>query len=245
MKDSNFNPWFHIMYWGIIVIMLGVFIILVSPNHVTAEAMGNISFASALVSIVLAVVSIVWSIISGHTSTNRQIAISSIESDISQRLVEFKKLETEIKDALTETGNKVDNVRSEIASITGSLYGSSSKKSEKDQNENSGVQLTRLPNFALYAMYAACSAYKKQRSIKLDDLDKLPDRMGNYFSGFWVALDRLHSSYFGYKLDSKEDRLSIIKYESSFWGDTDSILDAIKKSGSVEIVTLIDKMLSE
>ena len=246
MKDSNFNPWFHIIYWGIIIVLLGVFIVLVAPTYVTERAMDNISFASAIVSIVLAVVSIVWSIISGHSALNRQNTISSIEGDISQRLVEFKQLEVDIKDALAETGDKVEKVRDRIEALSGAFDVTEGKKKEKTEKGNHAkIDFGKYPIYAVYALYTACVAYNKKHIIDLVMLDSLPSALGNYFAGFWVALDRLYPSVFKFSGDSKGKRLSIVKYDDKVLGDLDSIQKEIKQRGKMEIVSKIDEVLGE
>ena len=244
MKENTFNPWFHILYWGIIIVLIGIFIVLVAPTYVTERAMDNISFASAVVSIVLAVVSIVWSIISGHSSLNRQNAISSIETDISQRLVEFKGLEKEIKEALSDTGDKVEKVRAQIASLSGAFDASGPKKKGK-AGKVEGEKLAQLdfPNYAVYALYAACSASKKERPISLKKMDTLPDTMGSYFSGFWVALDRVFPEAFSYSYDDKAKTISIVKFDNNEFGSLDSILEYIKKRGEKDIVSKIDEVI--
>ena len=244
MKENTFNPWFHILYWGIIIVLIGIFIILVAPTYVTERAMDNISFASAVVSMVLAVVSIVWSIISGHSSLNRQNAISSIETDISQRLVEFKGLEKEIKEALSDTGDKVEKVRVQIASMSGAFDVSGTKKKDKAA-KGDGTKLTQLdfPNYAVYALYAACSANKKERPISLEKMDTLPDTMGSYFSGFWVALDRLLPEAFTYKFDEKAKTISIVKFDTNEFGSLDLIMEYIKGHGEKEIMSKIDEVI--
>lgn len=244
MKESSFNPWFHIIYWGIIIVLLGVFIILVAPTYVTERAMDNLSFASAIVSIVLAVVSIVWSIISGHSALNRQNTISSIESDISQRLVEFKKLEVDIKDALAETGDKVDKVSSRIESLSGAFDVSEVKKKEKaEKGDQAKINLGKYPMYAVYALYTVCTAYKKGYAINLVKLESSLSSLSNYFAGFWVALDRFQAESFNFLSDRKEKILRIVKYDDKKLGELDSILDEIKQRGKMEIVYKIDEVM--
>lgn len=245
MKDSNINPWFHIIYWGIIIVLLGIFIILVAPTYVTERAMDNLSFASAIVSIVLAVVSIVWSIISGHSSLNRQNTISSIESDIGQRLVEFKKLEDDIKETLAETGDKVDKVRSRIESLSGAFGVTEVIKEKAEKGDIAKNDLGKYPIYAVYALYTASVAYKKGSIINLVKMDSLPSGLGNYFAGFWVALDRFHPDAFSYMSDKKERSLTIVKYDDQKLGIIDSFLDEIKQRGKMEIVSKIDELMGE
>ena len=197
-------------------------------------------------SIVLAVVSIVWSIISGHTSLDRQNTISGIEGDISQRLVEFKKLEVDIKDALAETGDKVEKVRNQIESMSGAFDVVEEKTKEKaEKGKQVKIDLGQYPIYAVYALYTAGLAYKKEYVINLVKLDSLPPTLKNYFAGFWVALDRFYPEAFSFKSDRSERSLTIVQYDDKKLGKLDSILDEIKQRGKMEIVSKIDELMGK
>lgn len=87
---------FHLVYIVIIFLIIQLFLFVIYPGHVNEAAFTNFSFASTLVSIVLAVVSIVYTIQSGLSSIGQFKTIQDIEERIHHEINKFSSIDEKI-----------------------------------------------------------------------------------------------------------------------------------------------------
>ncbi|MBO7415997.1 MAG: hypothetical protein J6U22_05420 [Bacteroidaceae bacterium] len=120
-KKEGVSIW-HLIYGVIILALLAIFLLLIAPGHINEEAFSHFSFASTLISIVLAVVSIVYSLQSGLSNNTYRARIDEIQRNISDRMSELHKIEISLK-------NLVDEHRENLKGNTGN-----STKNETTQN---------------------------------------------------------------------------------------------------------------
>lgn len=110
----------HLIYSTIILVLLAVFVILVAPCCVSEFAFSNFSFASTLISIVLAVVSIVYSLQSGLSNNTYKARMDEIQRSISDRMSGLQKIEVSLKNLVEEHKQnlKGSNVGSSLSNET-------------------------------------------------------------------------------------------------------------------------------
>lgn len=116
MFSKKVSVW-HVIYLILISVIVNVFLLTICPGRVSDAAMDNISFASTIVSIVLAVVSIVYSLQSGYTSYNQLDSIKNIEGNIQNELRKFQDLRDTISDAISPIQSTVDDIQKATGDI--------------------------------------------------------------------------------------------------------------------------------
>lgn len=234
----------HIMYIVIICIIILVTTLCVMPNYVSDSALQNFSFASTIVSIVLAVVSIVYSLWSGQKSSNQYLGMAHIENKIDEQLKGFEHIEEafnkklnpineqieQIKDNQTQTRKSVDKINDLLDSQTPNTQSGESKKYNVLDN----------PMYADLSLYIFAQANSKKRLINITAIDEILEK---YWTGFMVALSRSLPDHFGYKMVS--GGVEIEKYDSSSFGTASGIRDRLLKNKEKTQVFLdrIDKAL--
>lgn len=128
MRESNYK--IHLMYWAILFVILTIFLVLCVPGRFNDDAFSNFSFASVLVSIVLAVISIVLSISVGQSTTHYNLEIKDVEKEIQDKLRKFDDLDDSIRTSVENIVKKeVDDVKksqSEMNKIVESIVNSTS-----------------------------------------------------------------------------------------------------------------------
>lgn len=101
-NENNNTKLIHLVYGAIILVLLGIFLILIAPGRINENAFSHFSFASTLISIVLAVVSIVYSLQSGLSNNTYKTRMDEIQRNISERISEFQKIENSLKGLVEE-----------------------------------------------------------------------------------------------------------------------------------------------
>lgn len=86
----------HALYLAIIFVIISAFLLIIAPITISPRAFENFSFASIVVSIVLAVVSIVYSFRAKSNSSENIAGIREIERNIDLKLEKFESLKFEI-----------------------------------------------------------------------------------------------------------------------------------------------------
>lgn len=117
-ENKGFGSFLHIIYGAIILALLAVFLLLVAPDRINDFAFSNFSFASTLISIVLAVVSIVYSLQSGLTNNSYKSRMDEIQKSIYDRMKNLQEVEASLRNLVEEhkanlKGN-VGNVKNDI-----------------------------------------------------------------------------------------------------------------------------------
>ncbi len=241
----------HLIYWAIIFGLLAVFLLCIAPGRVNERAFENFSFASIIVSIVLAVVSIVYSIQARTATQDNIIGIREIERNIDIKLDKFDTLEENIsKDvqaAITEGVGKailelradVGNLMEDQADIKQNLskFVSDQKKYSESETNPSGRMRTAddgtvfksgMSFLGEVAMYLASLSYSKSQEFSFESIGVIMDSDTDYYWGFFSALSSCFPEYFDYKF--KEPNLfKITKYNPENLGSVDTWENAVKK----------------
>ena len=228
----------HLVYIVIICGIIMICTLCVIPRCVSNEAFQNFSFASTIVSIVLAVVSIVYSLWSGQKSNNQYTGIANIERKIDEQLQGFSHIEQSISEKLNPIKNRFDQLtedqtktRSEIQELK-SLLGDSHISSSLGDKYN----LSNYPTFANIALYALCMSKLTNKEIPTKVLEK---SIGNYWIGFMVAMSRQHPEKLQYS--PQGDSVIITVYDTTFFPEKEKIFYELKKS-SDSFGNLLDEL---
>lgn len=139
MCSKKISIW-HVIYLILLTVVVNVFLLAICPGRVSEAAMDNISFASAIVSIVLALVSIVYSLQSGFSSSSQLDSIKNIEGNIHAELKNFQKL----RDTIFEMINPIESVVGNLQKSTGDIQKAQDSINKNVDGLNKTVSLTVL-----------------------------------------------------------------------------------------------------
>ena len=234
----------HLMYIVIICFIVMVSTLCVMPNYVSDNAFQNFSFASTIVSIVLAVVSIVYSLWSGQKSSNQYLSMAHIESKIDEQLKGFEHIEEsfikklnpineqieQIKDNQTQTRKSVDRMNDLLGNQNPNIQTQGDKKYNVDGN----------PIYAELSLYIFAQACATKIIVNTDAINEI---LGKYWTGYMVALSRSIPALLGYDIVS--GGVGIKSYDSSSFGTASEIRERLlrKKEDTRAIIDRIDKVL--
>lgn len=233
-RDRKMVARVHLIYWAIIYAILAVFLLIIAPGRVNENALENFSFASSLISIVLAVVSIVYSFQSGKNASDSIISLSKIEDNINSKISSLESLRDDLKkcfmESLSPISEGVSSLREAQADVSKRINEWSIKKAD-DENHNTSENTTQEDKFNIsyssllgnIALYAAALSHKNTKAINPSIFEEI--KSDDYMYGFLVAL----SCSFPDKIDFKGNPLnSVIEiFDYTFFGDIDSIREKI------------------
>lgn len=104
----------HFVYWILICVIVNLFLLLIIPRQISDAAFTNFSFASTIVSIILAVITIVYSFISGASVSNQLCNISQVESRIGAEVCKLSLIDGNLQNAV----GKLDDVFKTVQEIS-------------------------------------------------------------------------------------------------------------------------------
>lgn len=233
IKNSRKVDVLHIVYWAIIFALLSVFLLVIAPGRINEDALDTVSFASALISIVLAVVSIVYSLQTGKYTSDNVSALKNIEYDIIDKVSSLESVRDDIKKYFDEKvlpiGEDVSNLKDAQADVNKKLdqldskiAGSQSEKPREEKQNNKKDRFLAKYNSVLgnLALYAAGMAYKSGKPIDECVFDVLKDTI--YIYGFYVALSCLSSGVFQYEGESAFGN-KVTAFDENFFGSLDEL----------------------
>ena len=216
----------HLIYWAIIFISLAVFLLLIAPGSVNPKAFENFSFASTLVSIVLAVVSIVYSFRTKSNASENIAGIREIERNIETKLERFDSLKVEIVEEVRgitrPIEDEVSNIRQGQKETYSQMREMLERMTQKDVSpeDSDGRLLSSSSFYGNVIMYILCKASQSRKEINLEKMGLDFNDNYEYFWGFWIALSALK----GHPLDCRvinHRSLIVTKYDEALLGSMD------------------------
>ncbi len=111
----------HLFYVIVIFVIVQLFLLVICPGRINEYAFDNFSFASTVVSIVLAVISIVYTFQSGQSSSDQLSHIKDIEGRIHQEINRFSDIDERITKALKPIGDSIGDIRQQTSDISKSI----------------------------------------------------------------------------------------------------------------------------
>lgn len=206
----------HLAYELVICLILMVCALCVIPKYVSEAAFQNFSFASTIVSIVLAVVSIVYSLWSGQKSNNQYMGMAHIESKIDEQLKGFERIEESISNRLNPINVQIAQIKDDQIKTRQAVDKMNDLLGTNSTSEGNSVhQLYNAKGNPLYAdisLYVFALAYDRKTSIPSKLLDKLT---GKYWSGFIVAISRTQPEKLNYV--NKGGTIMVTAYDTDFF----------------------------
>jgi hypothetical protein len=236
MREANYK--IHLMYWAIIFVILTIFIVLCVPGRINDEAFSNFSFASVLVSIVLAVISIVLSISVGQSTTHYNLEIKDVEKEIQDKLRKFDDLDDSIRSSVENVVKKeVDDVKrsqSETKKIIESLVDSTRMKgSSSVKNTGGTLDISNTNYLCVASLYLAAICYRTGKPLPISQL--------KYHSfmivGFLSALSTIEPDNLLTQVKGSE--IYVTSFASSRWGDEEDLKNAVTHIDKKEIKDVV------
>lgn len=224
MRESNYK--IHLLYWAIIFVMLALFLILCIPGKINDEAFSNFSFASVLVSIVLAVISIVLSISVGQTTSHYNLEIKDVEKEIQEKLKRFDILDSSIRSSIEGVVKKeVEDVKrgqNEMNKNIESLIMSTNTKGTKANKQGESLDLSGVSHLCAASLYLASLCFKTNKPFPISQLHQ----SSAIIVGFLNALSTLEPENMFIEVQNND--IYVTRFSSSRWGSDSALNDALE-----------------
>lgn len=233
MKEANYK--IHLMYWAIIFVILTIFIVLCVPGRINDEAFSNFSFASVLVSIVLAVISIVLSISVGQSTTHYNLEIKDVEKEIQDKLRKFDDLDDSIRTSVENIVKKeVDDVKKSQSEMNKNfeslLAGSRIGKGGSSVNNAVGtLDISNTNYLCVASLYLAAICYRTGKPLPISQLK----HHSFMIIGFLSALSTIEPD--NLLIQAKKNDIYVTGFAFGRWGDEDDIKNAVTNIDNEEI----------
>lgn len=219
----------HIIYLVIITVTVNVFLFAICPGKVNNDAMNNVSFASAIVSIVLALVSIIYTLQSGFSSSNRLEGIKTIENNIQEELKNFQSLRDTISNSIDpikktvgdiqKTAGDLQKAQDDMKKNIDGLFDSVEIQVSDKNGEDKKKELN-LNHIMVVSLYAAAKSYETKMDIPFHIFANYVGAQAHYSEGLLDGLAVL-SDDIKIVQGSTATRKKVIEYNSSSYGTSD------------------------
>lgn len=263
MFSKKVSVW-HIIYLVLFTVIINVFLLSICPGRVSDAAMDNISFASAIVSIVLALVSIVYSLQSGFSTSNQFEGIKNIEGNIQNELRKFQDLRDTISQAvkpINETVGKIQQTTEDIQKTTGDIQKAQDNMKRNlddlnnpitlkvsDAKDSSKKRNITLTHTMVVTLYAAGMSKEKEMDIPFHVFANFIGAKSHYAEGMLEALSALDD---GIKVEqgSSSTRKKVTSFNEETFGTVSelrakAIANKNKRIG-VDFISAIDDYYSD
>lgn len=218
----------HVFYIVLLCSIFTLINILVIPDKISDVAFQNFSFASTVVSIVLAVVSIIYSLWSGKNSNSQYDSIRHIEKQIDAQLGNFSKIEQSISNKIDPLRDKVSSLEEnqtktndKIDSLAFRFMGESSKTKKASTDK---FDLKSNPDLGNLTLYTCLMSFQTQKPIPQEILDR---RSNGYWSGYLVAMSRIVPEHIDYNF-KRDKNILITVFNEDYWGNKDKLIEQLK-----------------
>lgn len=223
------------MYWAIIFVILTIFLVLCVPGRINDDAFLNFSFASVLVSIVLAVISIVLSISVGQTTTHYNLEIKDVEKEIQDKLRKFDDLDDSIRTSVENiVKREVDDVKksqSEMNKIFESFLADSGieKGSSSVRSVVGTLDISNTNYLCVASLFIAAICYRTGKPLPISQLKHHSFMIAVFLSALsTIEPDNL-------LIQIKKNNIYVTVFSSGRWGDEDDIKKAVTNLDNEEI----------
>ena len=235
----------HLTYVLAICFILMVCTLCIIPKYVSDSAFQNFSFASTIVSIVLAVVSIVYSLWSGQKSNNQYVGMAHIESKIDEQLKGFERIEESISNRINPLNRQIEQIKDDQIKTRQAVDRMNDLLGTDSKSEHNAVQqhynVTGNPLFADIALYIFAQSYGKKKNIPSKIIDNI---IGKYWSGFIVAISRTQPDKLNYETIDGEIKVTV--YNTDYFGTASDWKERIlsKSEKMKDTLTEIDNAIA-
>lgn len=247
----------HILYWLLITIIINIFLFCVCPGRVSDAAMDNISFASAIVSIVLALVSIVYSMQSGFSSSSQMEGVREIEGNIQKELGKFEELRQTISQSLDPINTTVRTIQKTAGDLQKAqddmkknIEGIFSPVTFKisDAKETGKKKDITLNHIMIVSLYAAAKSHETSMDLPFHIFASYVGPQAHYSEGMlegWAAID----DGLAIEKGSNPTRKKVTKYNAEIFGTTEELRSKAISNPNVrmgkEFIESLDEYFSD
>ena len=268
-KEHNNSFWtrrvsvWHVIYWGIILLILFIFLLCVAPGRINDDAYHNFSFAATITSVVLAVVSIVYSLQSGLSSVVQLNSIKDVETKIRAELRKFSNLEKSIKSAVKEGISPLEASMGRIQESQDYIQESQNKNEEywkefmaNTQNGHNTPSSTsdsggkfacnkNVPIIFSVILYACAKSYESGKMIPFNILEGFFGARCFYCNGAIHTLYILKPDSLSIKPNTDPLQVEVMKFDYAYFGTMDEFKKQIEDGMSAilgkDIINALDE----
>jgi len=225
LLDRKIPAW-HIAYIVLICVIINVFLLLIIPGKVNADAYTNFAFAATITSIVLAVVSIVYSLQSGLSSTSQLSSIKDIENRISEEINKFNGIDEAIRRAvnpLTEDVRGLQKSQNDLQKAQDTMHTELQKYFNSNEtivlNQSDGGTISIVGPAIMYiTMYAAIKSKETDMDIPYHKFAEFVGPQARYCEGLLDGIASLHPEKLKISQGSKSSRKKVTVFDTEYLG---------------------------
>lgn len=238
MKTSN-KPFrkrkvsaLHLVYIIVIFVIVQLFLLVIYPGRINEYAFDNFSFASTVVSIVLAVISIVYTFQSGQSSSDQLGHIKDIEGRIHQEINRFSDIDERITKALKPIGDSIGDIRQQTSDINKSIKDNllfATPPSDTDGNAStSNVDIRTLPLMFCIVFYICQRCVDTGKPFPFFIWRNVAEKQAYYCLGVINSLSAFRPELMTIVRGAEYTQITIIRFDAGALGITS--LDELKES---------------
>ena len=236
----------HLIYWGIIMLILFIVLLCVAPGRINDDAYHNFSFAATITSVVLAVVSIVYSLQSGLSSVVQLNSIKDVETRIRAELRKFSNLEKSIKSAVKEGISPLEASMGRIQESQDYIQESQNKNEEywkefmaNTQNGHNKPSSTsdsggkfacnkNVPIIFSVILYSCAKSYESGKMIPFNILEGFFGARCFYCNGAIHTLYILKPDSLSIKPNTDPSQVEVMNFDYAYFGTMDELKKQIE-----------------
>lgn len=206
-----------------------------SGNWINEYAFNNFSFASTVVSIVLAVMSIVYTFQSGQSSADQLSHIKDIEGRIHQEINRFSDIDEQKTRALKPIGDSIGDIRQQTSdinkSIKDNLLFATPPSDTNDNTSTATVDIRTLPRMFRIIFYISQRCVDTGKLFPFFILKNVAEKQAYYCLGVINCLSAFRPELMTIVRGAEYTQITITRFDANALGIIS--LDALKDSLSV------------
>ena len=206
-----------------------------SGNWINEYAFNNFSFASTVVSIVLAMMSIVYTFQSGQSSADQLSHIKDIEGRIHQEINRFSDIDERITRALKPIGDSIGDIRQQISDINKSIKDNllfATPPSDTDDNASTAtLDVRTLPLMFPTVFYICQRCVDTDKPFPFFILRNVAEKHAYYCLGIINCLSAFRPDLMTIVKGAEYTQITITRFDADALGIPS--LDKLKASLSV------------
>ena len=222
----------HLFYVIVIFVIVQLFLLVICPGRINEYAFDNFSFASTVVSIVLAVISIVYTFQSGQSSSDQLSNIKDIEGRIHQEINRFSDIDERITRALKPIGDSIGDIRQQTSdinkSIKDNLLFATPPSDTNDNASTATVDICTLPRMFRIVFYISQRCVDTGKPFPFFILKNVAEKHAYYCLGVINCLSAFRPELMTIVRGAEYTQITITRFDAGALGITS--LDALKDS---------------
>ena len=208
-----------------------------SGNWINEYAFNNFSFASTVVSIVLAMMSIVYTFQSGQSSADQLSHIKDIEGRIHQEINRFSDIDEQITRALKPIGDSIGDIRQQTSDISKSIKDTTNllfaapQSDTEDNTSTTTMDIRTLPRMFRIVFYISQRCVDTGKPFPFFILKNVSEKQAYYCLGVINCLSAFRPEWMTIVRGAEYTQITITRFDAGALGITS--LAELKASLSV------------